>query len=141
MAIITIHYQRVKSLGNYENERIGAWVNVEEGQTTDDALRQAKAFVEARLGLSDEADEAQKRISRLEYEHLSLGRQVRQLEERLSSAKQVWQLAKRILAAHGIDIGADPFPPEAIAPEQVAAVGAPYPSSSYDDERDDGEED
>lgn len=45
MKAITITYQRVFNLGNYESERIEITLQVEEGETAQQVLDAAKRFV------------------------------------------------------------------------------------------------
>ena len=45
MRATLIHYERVRNLGNYENERIGIDIQLEEGEKAEEALRLARLFV------------------------------------------------------------------------------------------------
>lgn len=45
MKILTVEYRRLKNLGNYENETIGAVAQVEAGETPEQALEKLKVFV------------------------------------------------------------------------------------------------
>jgi small-conductance mechanosensitive channel len=42
---VTVRYQRVRNLGNYENERVEVEVQVEDGETAQQVLDAAKRFV------------------------------------------------------------------------------------------------
>lgn len=52
MNITLIRYERVHNLGNYESERIGVEVVVNEDESADDAVQAAKQFVSKSLGLT-----------------------------------------------------------------------------------------
>lgn len=45
MKALTITYQRVFNLGNYESERVEITLQIEEGERAQDVLDQAKKFV------------------------------------------------------------------------------------------------
>ncbi|HEY3406453.1 MAG TPA: hypothetical protein VGK59_23860 [Ohtaekwangia sp.] len=46
MKTIQIHYSKVFSLGNYENEKIGVEIEIQEGDDVQKAIQQARQFVE-----------------------------------------------------------------------------------------------
>jgi hypothetical protein len=56
MKALTITYQRVFNLGNYESERIEITLQVEEGETAQQVLDAAKRFV-ARQAVPPKGDE------------------------------------------------------------------------------------
>lgn len=49
MKAVTVTYQRVFNLGNYESERIEITLQVEEGETAQQVLDAAKRFVARQL--------------------------------------------------------------------------------------------
>ena len=49
MRATLIRYERVHNLGNFENERIGIEIQLEEGEKADEAIRLAKIFVNRQL--------------------------------------------------------------------------------------------
>lgn len=51
MKIQTIHYERCQGLENYSNMKVGIVVQVEEGESPDEAFEQARVFVHAKLRL------------------------------------------------------------------------------------------
>ena len=51
MGISTVKYGRVRNLGNYETERTEVEVQLEDGQTPEQGLVEAKRFVNKQLGL------------------------------------------------------------------------------------------
>ena len=46
MHIEKISYQKTFNLGNYSSERIGVDINLNEGDTTDEAMAQARALID-----------------------------------------------------------------------------------------------
>lgn len=52
MQIITIHYERLVNLGNYENEKFAVDVAVGEGDDPAQVAAEAKRFVERCLGIA-----------------------------------------------------------------------------------------
>jgi len=51
MQLVTIHYERLVNLGNYENEKYAVDVAVGEGDNPAEVAKFAKHFVEQCLGL------------------------------------------------------------------------------------------
>lgn len=51
MGITSVRYGRIKSLPNYENERMEVEVELKDGQTPEQGLIEAKKFVKNQLGL------------------------------------------------------------------------------------------
>jgi hypothetical protein len=49
MKIVTVEYKRLRNLGNYENETVGASAQVEDGETPEEALEKLKVFVADKL--------------------------------------------------------------------------------------------
>ena len=47
MKVITVEYSKVINLGNYENEKIGLMVELEDGETPSDALVRCRNYVKA----------------------------------------------------------------------------------------------
>jgi hypothetical protein len=64
MGISSVKYGRVKNLGNYETERTEVEVVLNDGQTPEDGLIEAKRFVKNQLGLgpSDKDIDAAKQL-------------------------------------------------------------------------------
>ncbi len=46
MKVEQIYYERTINLGNFENEKIGLTVKIEEGEKPSDALKKARVFIE-----------------------------------------------------------------------------------------------
>ena len=51
MKIQTINYQRVQGLPGYNNLKVGIVVEVEEGESPDEAFEKARVFVHAKIRL------------------------------------------------------------------------------------------
>ena len=63
MRATKITYERVHNLGNYENERVGIEIQIDEGEKADEALRLARIFVNRGLRpVLDETDETELEI-------------------------------------------------------------------------------
>ncbi len=60
MKVRTITYSRLKSLGNYENEKIEVTVEVAKDETPIKVLNEAKAFVKKQFGESLDAETCMK---------------------------------------------------------------------------------
>lgn len=76
MRATKVLYERVHNLGNYENERIGIEIQLDEGEKADEALRLARVFVNRSLRpVMDETDETELEImaSQLDAEGSSNG--------------------------------------------------------------------
>ena len=51
MKIQTIHYERLQGLEGYSNLKVGVVVQVEEGESPDEAFERARVFVHAKIRL------------------------------------------------------------------------------------------
>ena len=51
MKIQTIHYERLQGLEGYSNMKVGVVVQLEEGESPDEAFEKARVFVHAKLRL------------------------------------------------------------------------------------------
>lgn len=72
-----VRYGRLLNLGNYENERVEVEILPDEGQSPAEALEEARAWVNAQLGLDvSEADyeSAMKVVAKFERGRASGGR-------------------------------------------------------------------
>lgn len=96
LQITSVSYSRLVSLGNYENEKLGASARVEEDQDPVAALEQLKEWVACRSVTAQQQYELRDR-----YEDLH--RQISDYESRLASAKRKWEAASKLLEAHGIN--------------------------------------
>jgi hypothetical protein len=63
MRATKITYERVHNLGNFENERVGIEIELDEGEKADEALRLARIFVNRGLHpVMDENDQTELEI-------------------------------------------------------------------------------
>lgn len=49
MKITQVHYQKLTNLGDYQNQRVGAWANVEDHETPETALATLTAWVDQQI--------------------------------------------------------------------------------------------
>lgn len=49
MLVKLIHYEALRNMGNYENHKLGIDVEIEPGETVDEAISRARALVDAGL--------------------------------------------------------------------------------------------
>lgn len=102
MQITSVHYQKLVNTGNYENERVGAWSNVAEGQDPAEVLAELKLWVNQQLGEDQESREVKSEIARLWNRRDLLRYDLDQLESNLRRARDVWQVASDFLRKHGV---------------------------------------
>ncbi len=53
MRATMVRYERVRNLGNYENEKVSVEVALEEGETAEQGMKAARAFVNKQVGVHD----------------------------------------------------------------------------------------
>lgn len=99
LPIHAVHYQRLVSLGNYENERVGAWCAVEDGRTPEETLASLKTWVQAQVGQHQESVQLEQDVYRLRAEKLDLESQVR-------GAREGYERAKAFLEGMGLKVPA-----------------------------------
>lgn len=107
MEITKVEYRKLFSLGNYENEVIGAESAVGPDRDPDAELTDLIAWVEAKhqaRSLTREADE------QLERETYEARIELRNLTSSLAQARIKWDAAKDFLAKHGLDAEFDDIP-------------------------------
>ena len=102
MQITSVHYQKLVNTGNYENERVGAWSNVAEGQDPAEVLAELKLWVNQQLGEDQESREIKSAIEALRRRRALIQYQVDQLESNLRRARDAWQVASDFLRKHGV---------------------------------------
>lgn len=56
MRPVKIFYQRLIATGNYEHERIGIEIELDEGDTATDALNRAKQFIDSQNTANKQCD-------------------------------------------------------------------------------------
>lgn len=119
MKITRLTYSALFNLGDYENERIGLSVQLEDEETPESVVPQLR---EKALQL------AGPKLSKLYHQRDKLARENRQLEEKLHKARENWNATAEFLRAQGIKADAPNFPellkllPSAAAEEVVAEV-------------------
>lgn len=83
MKTTKISYSKVFSLGNYENEKLGVEIEIQEGDDVQKAIQQARQFVEYNHklnGLSSELSQCEHVVNNPED---FTGAQVRRAKERM----------------------------------------------------------
>ena len=86
--IYSVHYQKLVSLGNFENERVGAWATVLPGQTAEDALAALKVWVGGQVGQHREVLNLQQQVNELRAEHDELALSIGKARDRWRRVKQ-----------------------------------------------------
>lgn len=103
MNITQVHYQKPVSLGNYENERIGAWAMVEDGETPEGALETLIAWVEERGATrASQEDEIVRGHAAIEAHRRDKAR----LEREVEQMRAVWERGKTFLERLGLPVPA-----------------------------------
>ena len=101
MEITTVHYQKLVNLGDYQNERVGAWANVGPVETAEEALEQLTEWVinriESRKAEIDEAADLRRRIGDARHD---LDLLLRDIER----AKEKWEKVVKFFAERQIDL-------------------------------------
>ena len=95
MKITQVEYSRLHSLGNYENEKIGAFADVELDEDPIAALRAVQAWVDTQIGLKQAAADERHQLATLNYQREDAEREVFRLNERATKLRD-------LLAAHGV---------------------------------------
>lgn len=78
----SIHYSKVFSLGNYENEKIGVDIEIQEGDDVQKAIQEARNFVEFNHKLNGFNNELQQQEYIISHPDEFTGLQVRLAKER-----------------------------------------------------------
>jgi hypothetical protein len=85
--IHAVHYQKLVSLGNYENERVGVWAQVREGDTAEQTLQGLRTWVDAQLGQHREVQDLESQLYRLRHEKTALEGSVEHARTNYEKAK------------------------------------------------------
>ena len=101
MQITTVHYQRLVSMGNYENERVGAHAQVEEGETAEEALAKLTAWVEEQINARGKANDDLENIRRSIHD---LEHRKERMERETKEAGDRWRAARAFLAKVGLEL-------------------------------------
>lgn len=97
MKTTQISYSKVFSLGNYENEKIGVEVEVQDGDDIQAAIQHARQFVEFNHklnGLNSELEQCQHIVQNPDD---FTGSQVRRAQERIQSINETISRGVRLL--------------------------------------------
>lgn len=88
MRVSSVKYEKLISLGNYENQKIGVVVELEPDESPAEGLRRARAFVEA--SVQPKPTEHEIRMARRKVENSDdyPPREVREAQAVLSRAEQ-----------------------------------------------------
>jgi hypothetical protein len=101
MKITQVHYQKLVNLGDYQNERVGAWATVEDGEAPEEALATLTAWVEeqaeTRHSQEDEIQTARGIIAGLDDQKRSLTRETQEMRE-------TWRKGRAFLKAIGLEL-------------------------------------
>ena len=101
MEITQVHYQKTVNLGNYENEKVGAWANVGLAETADEALTALTSWVHEKInGLQETKEEEEKeqhRLSTLQY-------RIEQAAREYKVMRDTWKRARETLQKFGFDV-------------------------------------
>lgn len=101
MEIKQIHAHFLISIGNYSNERIGFSVELEEGESPEQAVAQLREKAKAIVG--QPADELYSKKHRMESA-------IRELDRKLASLRKEWDATAEFLKAQGIRPDAPSMP-------------------------------
>lgn len=97
MNITTISYSRLVSLGNYENEKVGATAEVEPGEDPNTVLSDLKAWVATQIKDRQEDQEVSSQLADKQYKLVDL-------ERRIENAKAKYAKLREILSSHGVTL-------------------------------------
>ena len=100
MKITSVSYTKLQTLHGYNNERVGATAEVEEGENPDMVLNLLKDWVNGHLDGRMITVETRDNIQELVYRKESLERELEILNQR-------WEKAKEFLVLHGLDASVD----------------------------------
>ncbi len=99
ITITSVHFSKLVNLGNYENEKIAAWANVEANQTPDEALAALTAWVEeqakARVKDQEAVAAAQRLVGELEWKRNQMAAQIKEMRD-------TWAKGRAFLKAIGL---------------------------------------
>lgn len=101
MQIKQVHAYFLISIGNYSNERIGFTVELDEGESPEQAVAELREKAKTIVG--QPADELYSEKYRIESA-------IRELERRLASLRKEWDATAEFLKAQGIRPDAPPMP-------------------------------
>lgn len=95
MKLLSIHYDRLVNLGNYENEKLGATAEVGEGDDPAAVYAELRALVDGYIVTEDVRRDIASSVREMR-------REVTQLEAVLEQLRLRWDKARTFLEAHGV---------------------------------------
>lgn len=101
MDITSVSYSRLVSTGDYENEKVGAVANVDDGQDAAVVLSELRAWVNEGLTLDSKRRDTADQLRDTEW-------RLRNAKNELRNATKRWAMAREFLKLHGL-----PVPPPA----------------------------
>ena len=101
MQITQVHYQKLVSLGNYENERIGAWGTVEEGEEAEEALHKLTTWVQGQI---DATHAVRSSLQEAESDLYTKRAELREYEANIANAKARWEKIAKWFRDRGISL-------------------------------------
>ncbi len=131
MKITKVFYSALSNLGNYQNERVGMYAVLDEGESPEEAIKQLKERVTPLCG-SD--------LRKLRDEEWQLRGAIGDLEKKLKEYQQQWDIAAEFLRVQGIKPDAPNFPQltkllsPSVSHEVSEVVEAEYDEEEYDGE-------
>ncbi|MFO0359389.1 MAG: hypothetical protein ACK50N_02730 [Flavobacteriales bacterium] len=93
----TITYSKTFSLGNYENEKIGVEIQLQEGDNVQKAIQDARAFVEYNHKLNGFTSELQENEHILNNPDDFTGTQLKRAKERIEQLHSAIKKGQQIL--------------------------------------------
>lgn len=130
--ITKVFYSALANLGDYQNERVGMYATLEEGETPEAAIEELKNRVAPLCG---------PKLQNLRSEKYRLESAIDELQRKLADYENQWNAAAEFLRAQGIKPDAPNFPtfnnllPAAnISHEESGVVEGEYEEDDYEDE-------
>lgn len=87
MQIVTVEYRRLRTFGEYQNETVGAvaQVQVDAGETAEEAIYALRTWVDEQLGSREEQRQLQERVADLRWKAEDYERKIKRADERWSA--------------------------------------------------------
>lgn len=100
MKFVQVEYRRLRTYGDYQNETVGAVVEIEAGQSAEATLVELRVWVDDQLGDNEEQRHLADRVSDLRME-------AGHLERRIERANEKWAAIVAFMEKLGIERPAD----------------------------------
>ena len=87
MQIVTVEYRRLRTYGDYQNETVGATaqVQIDAGETADEAIYALRTWVDEQLGSREEQRQLQDRVADLRWKAEDYERKIKRADEKWSA--------------------------------------------------------